>query len=398
MPKDFQTAEEMAAHVKTLMTEATDKVREIAQDALGKAEKGETLGSSAKEAADEALLKMNELREQVSGLEQKMARGGAGGAPEEKSIGRRFVEDEDVKAWLDGNPTAGKAEMRMKATITTATTDADGSTGEVINPVRGAMRLLPERRLTIRDLLPQGRMTVGQFEYPQETGFNNNAAPVAEGAVKPTSDLQLAMKTANARVIAHLMKVSQQALSDVEMLRSLIDQRLLYGLDYAEENQILNGDGTGQNLSGLMVNSTSYAAPLTLGDETSIDRLRLAMLQAALTEFPATAHVMNPIDWAWVELQKDTDGRYIIGNPQGSIAPTLWGLPVLATQAMAVDKFLTGAFENAQIFDVWDSRIETGYVNDDFARNLVTLRAEKRLALAVYRPEGFIYGDFGRVA
>ena len=95
------------------------------------------------------------------------------------------------------------------------------------------------------------------------------------------------------------------------------------------------------------------------------------------------------------QLAESGDGRYIIGNPQGTLTPTLWGLPVVATQAMTIRKFLTGAFKlGAQLFDRWDARVETGFVNDDFIKNLVTVLAEERLALAVYRPEAFIYGDF----
>ncbi len=117
------------------------------------------------------------------------------------------------------------------------------------------------------------------------------------------------------------------------------------------------------------------------------------MLQAALAEYPATGHVLNPIDWTSIDLLKDNEGRYIIGNPQGTLTPTLWGLPVVTTQSIQVGKFLTGAFKmGAQVFDQWDSRIQAGYENDDFTKNKVTIRAEERLALAVIRPEAFIYG------
>ena len=163
--------------------------------------------------------------------------------------------------------------------------------------------------------------------------------------------------------------------------------------------QILNGDNTGQNLFGIIPQATGYAAPAGLVGTTNIDQIRLAMLQAALAEYPATGHVLNPIDWAIIETMKDDVGRYIIGNPQGTATPTLWGLPVVQTQAISVDKFLTGAFKlGAQLFDRWDARVEAGYENDDFTKNLVTILAEERLALAVYRPEAFIYGDFGRIA
>ena len=221
---------------------------------------------------------------------------------------------------------------------------------------------------------------------------------VAEAAAKPSSDIKFDIVSTSAKVIAHWMKASRQVLDDISQLKSVIDQRLIYGLAFKEETQLLNGDGTGQNLNGIVTQASAYSAPIALVSPTSIDFMRLAMLQAVLAQYPATGHVMNPIDWAWVETLKDAQGRYIIGNPQGSITPTLWGLPVVTTQAMAVDKFLTGAFKlGAQVFDRWDARVETGYENDDFTKNLVTILAEERLALAVYRPEAFIYGDFGRV-
>ena len=123
------------------------------------------------------------------------------------------------------------------------------------------------------------------------------------------------------------MKASKQVLSDISQLRSIIDQRLLYGLAYVEEGQILNGDGTGQNLNGIIPQATAYVPPIAIADLTMLDVMRLAMLQAALAEYPATGHVLNPIDWTTIELTKDTTGRYIIGNPQGTTAPTLWNLP-----------------------------------------------------------------------
>jgi len=127
--------------------------------------------------------------------------------------------------------------------------------------------------------------------------------------------------------------------------------------------------------------------------ETAIDRLRLAILQVALQEYPASGIVLHPTDWSKIETTKNAGGDYIIGNPQGTLSPTLWGLPVVATQAITANAFLVGAFRlGAQVFDRWDARVETGYVNDDFTRNLVTILAEQRLAFAVYRPTAFVTG------
>lgn len=190
-----------------------------------------------------------------------------------------------------------------------------------------------------------------------------------------------------------------QILADAPGLRSIIDQRLRYGLAYVEEQQLLNGSGTGQNLLGLVTASTPYAAPGSLTATSQLDILRLMILQVALAEYPANGVVMNPIDMAAIEMQKDGQGRYLIGNPQGTIQKTLWGLPVVETQAMGVDKSLVGAFNlAAQIFDRQDATVDVSTEDqDNFVKNKVTIRAEERLALAIYRPQAIVYGDLGRV-
>lgn len=399
---DTKSVADLAADIKKAHTEAFDKVKEIAEEALGKAAKGEEITKSLKETADESLVKMNTLTEQVRQVEQQVERVRSGGTPDEqKSLGQRFIEDEKVKAFLESDTKRGTAQMLMKATITSAVTDTAGAAGAAVDETRlPGIITPPNRRMTIRDLLTPGRMDGSTLEYVRETGFTNNAAPVAEGATKPQSDIKLALVTTSARVIAHTAKASRQILDDAAMLRSYIDGRLRYGLAFAEENQLLNGDGTGQNLLGIVPQATAYSAAFTPTAGTAIDTMRLAMLQAALAEYPATGHVMNPIDWTRIELTKDAENRYIIGLPQGTASPTLWGLPVVATQAMTVDKFLTGAFMlGAQIFDRWMARVEIATENeDDFVKNLVTMLCEERLALAVYRPQAFIYGDLGFVA
>lgn len=396
MSEQTKSVAELAAETKAAFDKSLDAVKGIAQDALGKAERGEELTAQVKRDADEALTKMNELTEQVSAMEQKLSRAGStGDRVDEKSFGERFIEDERVKAFAESGSSRGGVDMRAKATITSATTNAAGSAGAGVEVTRlpGIVEL-PQRRLTVRDLITPGRMDGSSLEYVRESGFVNNAAPVAEGAPKPSSDIQFELVSTSAKVVAHWMKASRQILSDFSQLRSIIDQRLMYGLGYVEEQQLLNGDGTGQNLLGIMPQATAYAAPAgAAAATTSLDVLRLAMLQAALAEFPATGHVMNPIDWTNVELLKDTQDRYIIGNPQGTTAPTLWALPVVTTQAIAAGRFLTGAFKmGAQLFDRWEARVEAAYVEDDFTKNLITILAEERLALAVYRPEAFVTG------
>lgn len=397
-------AEKAADLVKEQFDKAIDKVKEIAEGAKADAAAGRELATGTKEKADEAIVKMNELKEQVDTLAQKVAAGDQGG-DDFKSLGEQFAESDSFKELIGEKGGKGRASIELKATLTSLTTDAGGSVGDLRGPalrVPGVIEL-PQRRMTIRDLITPGQMDTNSLEYVRETGWTNGAGMVAEGAGKPASDIKLALKTTSAKVIAHYMKASRQIMDDAAQLRSLIDNRLLYGLALKEEGQILNGDGNGQNLLGIIPQATAYAepfAPPVGGAWTAIDIMRLAILQAVLAEYPATGHVMHPIDWTRIELTKDEVGRYIIGNPQDGAQPTLWRLPVVATQAITVDKFLTGAFKlGAQLFDRWLARIELATENeDDFIKNLVTILGEERLALAVFRPESFIYGDLGFVA
>jgi HK97 family phage major capsid protein len=256
-----------------------------------------------------------------------------------------------------------------------------------------------ERRMTVRDLLTPGNTNSSSIQYPVETGFTNSAATVTEtaGTAKPQSELQFDIRTASVTTIAHWVLATRQILDDAPMLRSYIDGRLRYGLRYAEEAQLLNGDGTGTNLNGIYTQATASTANLAvIASPTKLDVLRVAVLQASLAELPATGIVIHPTDWMTIETTKDSAGNYIIGDPAATIQPRIWGLPVVATQAMTVDKFLVGAFKlGAQIFDRQDARVELSTEDsDNFRKNLVTILAEERLALAVYRPLAFVKGDF----
>ena len=398
MDGNFNAAE-VAAELKQDFDKKFDKVLEVAEAAKGRAEKSEKMTEGFKEKADEALAAMGEVKAQLTEIEQKMARRTEREAETFKSAGRAFVESEEFKA-CNPDDKNSKARFESKATLTNSTAAADGSVGAALVTTRLAGVVeLPRRPMTIRALLGQGNMDGQVISYIREHSQNLNAGMVAEGAIKPQSDFRLEEVTETARVIPHSMKVSRQALSDVSGLRSMIDVRLRHGLDYVEEIQLLNGDGTGQNLRGIIPQATAYAAPAGVTGESAIDKVRYAILQASLAMLPPDGVVMHPTDWALMETAKDTTTGYLIGNPQGTIAPTLWGQPVVTSMSMSVDKFLVGAFGSAaQIFDRWETTIEVGYVNDDFTRNLSTILAEKRLVLATYRPSAFIYGDFGRVA
>jgi len=379
---------------------AADEVKSSAEKTDGELKRLGTITTETKAAADQALIKHNEISARITEIEQKLARERT--EPERrKSIGEQVTDADDVKAFIKAGGK-GRVSVAVKAIISALTTDADGSAGDLIVPQRlpGVLGL-PQRRMTIRDLITPGRTSVNAIQYVKETGFTNAAATVSEtaGSAKPQSDIKFDIVTTAVTTIAHWVLATKQILDDVPMLQSYIDGRLRYGLMYVEESQLLNGGGTGTDLNGIYTQATAYAqpiAPSAAGNLTKIDVIRLAILQAFLAEYPANGIVMHPSDWADIELTKTDDGAYLFANPQGGVEPRLWRLPVVETQAMTVDRFMTGAFQlGAQIFDRQDATVEISTEDsDNFRKNLVTIRAEERLALAVYRPEAFIKGTF----
>lgn len=343
---------------------------------------------------DEMLTKQGELQARLQEAEQKLVNANKGGGKSERqqSAGELVVSSEQMEG-VNASFRGSRRVSVPRAAITSVT----GSGGALVGADRRQEIIMPpERRLTIRDLIAPGTTDSNSIEYVRETGFTNSAAPVAEGGAKPYSELEFELVTAPVRTLAHLFKASRQILDDARALQSYIDARARYGLLTVEEQQLLYGNGTGANLQGLVTLAEAYAAPagIAVTGEQRIDRLRLALLQAELSEFPSDGIVLNPTDWAAIELTKDSEGRYIVGQPQEGTAARLWNRPVVATQAMQQDEFLTGAFRlGAQIFDRMDIEILVSTENaDDFEKNMVTIRAEERLAFAVYRPEAFVTG------
>ena len=253
--------------------------------------------------------------------------------------------------------------------------------------------------LTVRDLLNTVSIESNTVEYASQNLRVSNAAVVAEGGAKPETDLAWELKTETTTVIAHWIKASRQIIDDSSQLRDMIDSELRYGLALEEEAQILFGDGTGVNLTGLATQASAFSAEFTPSDQTEIDIIGLAVLQSALADYVPDGILVHPSDWMRMRLTKGTDSEYLLGSPQSDVSPILFGLPVIASKAIPKDKYLVGSFsEVGTLYDRWAPRIEVGYSSDDFIKNLVTVLAEERIALAVKQPGALIYGDFGNIA
>lgn len=381
--------------VKSELGKIGQQVKEAGERALAEAKKHGDMSAEMKPKVDEMLVKQGELQARLQEVEQKTARRGSEEQHAELTAGAQLTQSAEYKAWVDGggmkSTQSGFVCPVPRASLTSIATTNTTTVG--VNPdMQPGVLPGTQRRLTVRDLITPGATQSNMIQYVKETGFTNAAAIVTEGAAKPESALVYALTQSAVVTIAHWIKASKQILDDFKALQSNIDGRLRYGLKLVEENQLLKGSGTGNNLNGIYTQATAYSAPIVVASPTAIDVLRLMLLQAELAEYPSTGIVLHPSDWTAIELLKETTGGYIFANPQSLANPALWGRPVVATQAMTVDTALVGAFMmGAQLFDREDANVVISTENqDDFIKNMVTIRAEERLALAVYRPEAFI--------
>lgn len=392
---------EILKKVTASIEEANSKFSAKAEEALKEAKKSGSLSEETKAAVDKMASEFNALREAektlkaaLGDLELHVAQMPLNNAAKTvETLGQVVISNEALKAFAASVDGGKRISVPVNAALLSG-----GVPDGVVEPQRlPGIDTAPKQRLFIRDLIAPGRTKSPAIFWVQQTGFTNNAAVVPEGTTKPYSEIEFTPKITGVSTVAHMFKASKQILDDFSQLQSTIDAEMRFGLKYVEEQEILFGDGTGVHLHGIVPQASAFAAAFSVEQQSGIDDLRLAMLQAQLARFPASGHVLHFIDWAKIELTKDSLGRYILANPSALAGPTLWGLPVVATEAAAFQgKFLTGAFNAAaQLFDREDANVVISTENaDDFEKNMISIRCEERLALAVKRPEAFVYGSF----
>ncbi|MGG7524105.1 phage major capsid protein [bacterium BS0013] len=364
---------------------------------------GERIGAT-ETAVGEVKSSLQDLDARLHHAEQKMAarRGGGGSGPlEVKSWGQRFTESEEYKA-TDGardrslhrvGVIVAKTELEHKNLTSVA-----GSAGSLIPADRRVNNpaLLPWVANTIRNLVAPGTTDSNAVVYPRMTGRTNNAAPVPEGELKPQSDFATEEVTATVKTLAHYFYVSRQAFDDAPALASIIDREARAGLADVEDAQLLFGNNTGSNLWGIVPQAAAFVKQWSVVSATPLDVIIQAAAQIESQNFKADGLVLNAVDWRLLQSLKDTQGRYLGNSPfDAEVLQRIWSIPTSATNRMPRGKFLIGAFSTqAQIFDRMGVEVLASTEDrDNFIRNMVTLRAEERLAFTVTRPGAFVYGD-----
>lgn len=388
---------EMVVQIKGVEALIVEKFDTLA--ANGEQIKGEVkeLGEAKAEsiAKHEALLKeYGELYDRVQGLEQK---GVTTQAEEVFNLGEEVIKNEQFLAMSEGKQASCRIELK------TAIINATGQNQPLVQSDRlGGIMATPNRILSIRDVLTSSGTTSNLVEFTRESSFTNNAGPTVSGSpeafenvTKPESAIVFTLVNEPVVTLAHFIPASKQVMSDSASLSSHINNRLTYGLKLKEETQLLSGSGSNGQLNGLITQGTAWANE-SPNITNELDIVRSAMKQAHVAEYRPDFLVLNPQDWFDIETKKvgSSDDRYVIGNPSASISNVLWGLPVVVSNSIASGTFLVGSSMGAEIKDREQSSVAISYEEgNNFTKNMVTVLAEERLALCVYRTEAFITGS-----
>ncbi len=303
-----------------------------------------------------------------------------------QTLGELFTQSDPFKAWKPGLKRTDMAEFDVDLLANTFQT----TTGWAPPDVRGPNVVdYATRPVEVVDIFPKGQTTAPSIIYMEETLFSNSAAEVSEGGTKPEVSLGLTERNEPVRKIAAVLPVTDEQLADVPQARSYIDNRLGFMVRQRLDSQLLVGDGTAPNLSGIL--DRSGLQTQALGGDTVPDATYKAMTKVRVTAFSEPNWgIFHPNDWQTVRLLKTSDGLYIWGPPMDAGPMRIWGIPVLATTAITENTGLVGDFRQAQLVMRQGVTLQVSDSHDDyFVKNLLAIRAELRAALAVYRPAAF---------
>jgi HK97 family phage major capsid protein len=331
---------------------------------------------------------------------------------EVKSPGQQFLEHAQYKALKEsGLFNSGATNYTIDvplegfSTKTLIFAGSGGSGGAFVTPdYQPGLRVpILTRELTILDLIPRSGTTSDTISYVAETTFTNAAAPVPQATAttgtsgtKPESTLIYTQQLAPVRTIAHWVPVTNRMLADAPALRGIIDSRLMVGLNLTLESQIISGDGTGENLLGIL-----NALGINIqgrGTDNQQDAIFKGMTQVRVTGLSIpSAIALNPLDYQTIRLARENAatatsgaGSYVMGPPSQPGPSTLWGLPISQSLGLPQGTALTGAFDmDCMLFDREEGNIRVGYIDQQFVRNMQSVLAELRAAFVVWRGAAF---------
>jgi HK97 family phage major capsid protein len=411
----------MDKELKELL-EKLEKAQGERKEAQEKLEKSISLNSegvqelkTALKEKDAEIAKLNEAiksaDEILKSLQSDLKRG-FNQKTDKKSAGETFIKSEQFK------DAQNRKSNFVNVVSLKAITGTGASAGALVNPYRD-----PEvyryvgayRPLRVRDLIPSIPVNTSSVEIMRMTTGITAASPqgtsagvgAGEFAAKAEKNLVFSLVTVPVATIAHWIPASRQVLADAPQLQGIIDTELIYGLDLASDNQLLLGDGTGQNITGIMNDSGisdigKFAKGTTVTGALMLEQIRKAITKCQAYEYyNITGVVLNPADLETIELSRGTDGHYLLvpyaaTSESVNLTPRIWRIPVVVTNAMPQGNFLLGDWTiGAKLYDREDASIRISESHSDFfVKNGIAILGEERYALGVNRPKAFTKGSF----
>ena len=402
-----ETVDEMKDNMDSILEkeDEIDAAKDAASEAKSEVQKISERNSELVDEIKDLQESMDPMQEQLDELDVKIQdrQDGVDGGPSfGKIVADGLVENVESKNFVGNRPASGasfktEVEKSIKDIVNTG-----ASAGDVIDPdYRGDIIPSPVLRTPrIIDLISVIQTSSDSVEWVRQDSETNNASPQAgQGAPLSKSEMSFTLNTETVETIGHIAKASVQILNDAPRLRDFINTRIRALLELELEDQVLLGDGTGNNLDGLIPNSTDYYTNLENqvvdGSTTDLDRIGVMLLQIQRQNYPPTGIVLSPLNWWGITLQKDSNDNYQFAEAQSQTSPRLWGFPVVSSNAMPEGEALVGNFElGATYFDRRSTTVEASTENvDDFEKLMVTLRAYVRGLLAVQNPKAMVHND-----
>lgn len=378
------------------MNPELEKLLKAAADLEEKIQKLSQMKEADATKAKEIEEKIQKLGDEQHKLAQKMLELQQNGMLHDKSnfkhqgLGDRLIDSDGYKAYLEGRTRS----VRLEAASPVAT-----PSGAVVPDYQG-IKATPELPNDVSASFPEVPTTSNSLTCLKEKAFVNNAAEVAEGAQKPESKAEFEEVDAPVRTIAHFIRITKQLAEDAPALAAYINHRMEYFLNRREETQLLNGDGAGQNLAGIFKDGNYIVHGFTYdnvpADDTVLDLIRRCATTINTLGYRANTLYVNPVDFDTLRGMKDKNGQYLMGSPLQSndnIRP--WGLTPCVSAAVTQGKFMVADSRmGATKYKRQDTTLEMFEQDtDNVQKNLITIRAEKRLAFSIDSVNCFVGGD-----
>jgi len=347
----------------------------------------EVNGKVSQEAKDEVKALSEKFESTITDLSQKLE--GIKTSAKDSVIetaGAEFIKSDAFKQLVAGNTQ--RARLEVKNTVTSGTT--------TVFPQQNAGIISGDfKPLTIRQLFRAIPVASNMVNSLREASWTNDAAEVSQGAAKPESDITFEQYNVPITTVAHWIKVSNQLLADAPAVVAYIETRLRDGLAQRVDAQLLNGNGTSPNLSGI-TDSGNYTAYTASSGDLLVDAINRAKYALWAKGYMPDAVIVNPADWGAMERTREgsSSGNYLYGMPGAAGNANPFGVRIVLSANMTQGNFAIGAFDMAcALYNRQGATVEMGYINADFTNNLVTLRAEERLGFGVEKPSAIYYGS-----